>query len=120
MIYYLGNFEDDGVASNRFVSLAASDLFNYVFSVLASLKVEQVCAIDNAPVVSKIGYFKSKTIESNNSEIVTRPFVNIGKISRFFQNKYQNTWLKRYLNKRVKKEDILVVYHSLSYLDAIK
>lgn len=120
MIYYIGLYTDSENAENRHSYLSAVNKMNYIINALESLGFEQT-VVSCCETNDKRGY--SGTTKKLNENVMLKNFRTFGrkniftKVADLFFIKIQ---LIFYLLKNIKKDDVLLAYHSPYYCGTLK
>ena len=120
-IYYLAYYDiEENQEEHRNFVLSAANKISYIINALEKLgfSVEVVSA---SQTLNKTAYSEKVIPIGNQSKLrlfKTLPWGN--KFRRIISLLYQRKQIYNFLVKRVTKEDIVLVYHSLSYLKLLK
>lgn len=121
MIYYVGYFSLPSDSPKRYVSPAANTVFLYTLSVLCNEKRwRPITVVNNAVIDSNVGCCKTKQFLLNDVTYLYRPCFYLSRKIRTPKQFMAGFWLKKLLLKRCTKDDLLIVYHSLSYMKEIE
>lgn len=118
---YLGYFAESGHnTENRLSILASANKMAYIAGVFNTGRNH--CEILSASyTLDEIPHKAIRTTALNGVEIQFLDTLRYGgRIRRIISRAYSKNLLKKYLLTHLKKDDILIVYHSLSYLKLIQ
>lgn len=109
----------DNVDENRYYVLSAKGKIDYIISVLNDLG--HSVQIVSASHTNSTGYFKSKETKINELSklILFATFGSKGIISKLFSRLFTKIQLFVWLFKNLRKDDVLIIYHSLGYMRLI-
>ena len=118
--YYLAflNYEDGEM--KRSVSPAADMKAKYVANTLIRVAKAKIISIASIKNKEKTKFYKAKKISLEDSSCVYGPTVSSSfHLLRGFGKAITSIWLLNYLILHLRKRDILVVYHSLRYMQLV-
>lgn len=116
MIYYLGYYDIDD-AEGRSFSPAAKTMMDYVAYVLSSVENTEMISTS---VVSKFGFQHKSTIKISDSLKVKKFYaVPNSLFFKLYSSVLYKIILIGYLFLKIKKNDTLVVYHSLALVSIV-
>lgn len=122
MIYYIGYYNCDQIRDEeRIVAPAAENKMGYIISALC--EATEDCIEVVSPAQTKANRFfrgKKQKIEKNVTLKTFSSFDSKHKLFRIAGHLLTKTSFFGYLLKNVKREDHLLVYHSLVYMNIIK
>lgn len=105
---------------NRAVAPAAADVVRYMADVFS--ETEDVTIVCPARSLNRSGFYKGRTEKIGEKVSLSLPstFGANNSFVRLLSIIHNQTWLLCYLLKNVKVGEIVVVYHSLSYMPVIR
>lgn len=118
-IFYLGHFARIDNPDNRYYSPAARNKMHYIIACLQEIFSE----VNVISASWTVGERKVEYSVEKDENVTYSYFKSLPKSSRFsywFDIEYINVQLYKYLKKHIKKDDTLIVYHSLYYMPVIK
>lgn len=116
-VYYLNHYVDDKHMSDRISTPSANTKIEYILSVMS----EYMPIINLSTAICNKGYFsKKRVINQNNIQYLYVPSFNLtkgifGRINILFSQIY----IFYFLLKKINKNDIIIVYHSLYYINVL-
>ena len=122
MIYYLGYYNCDQIsAENRKAAPPAMNKMNYVIGALTEIVKDQAMRI--CPSETGTHAYVKGSVTRLNERFFLKTFDSIGSAHKpirglgHWLTKYQ---LLRYLLRHIRKDDTLIVYHSLGLMDIVR
>lgn len=112
MLYYIGYYADSQNKQNRKIVLSATNKMRYVFKVLTENNIDfQV--VSSSMTTDKKYY--SDSFEQVSEKMSFKQFKTFGRkniLTKLIDRYFSKIQLFNYLMKTVKKDDVLLVYHS--------
>lgn len=110
----------DNAGENRYYVLSAKGKIDYIVSVLNDLG--HSVQIVSASHTNSTGYFKSKEKEINERSklVIFATFGAKSIVSKLFSRLFTKIQLFVWLFRNLRKDDMLIIYHSLGYMRLIK
>lgn len=119
MIYYIGYYSLNNT-KKRICAQSANGVYLYILSAIRSVVPgsENLVALNCAQAQG--GFYTPKEKREEGGIIyVQRPSFFGNRLIRKFDFFFFKKWFKKYLISHLKKDDLLVVYHSLTYMALI-
>lgn len=122
MVYYLGYYDCEQISKEcRKAAPPAINKMGYMISTLSKASLEKVIVVNPAETI--LNKYTKGNISNINENISIKTFDSINsknKFVRVFGHFLTKLNLIAFLLKNVKKEDTLIVYHSLALLRTVK
>lgn len=119
-VKFIAFYDVSNSEEKRNVSLAATSKLDYLLKTIDGLGYE-ISVISASNTIGKKSIKKKKMSIFSNSSLLF--FNSIGTSNKFFRklsNLYYKLQLYIYLLRNIKEEDVVIVYHSLLYMNFIK
>ena len=113
MIYYIGFYDENISKENRFKTLSATNKMNYIIESIVENQEEVKIISPSWTNNSEFYPKKNKKIKDNVYLKMPSTIPWKGKILKILSMAYSNLWLFFYLLFKIRKNEKVIVYHSL-------